>query len=111
NAYPLYGTITLDPPMPLMDALAQKDGAWGAAIDDSLRARLGIEVGDFIYVGEAALRVRSIITLEPDRAISFATIGPRVMIAHDALASTELVQLGSLVEYNYNIRLDKSESA
>lgn len=109
--YPLYGSIELEPSMPLEEALAQREGTWGVAIDDSLRARLHVEVGDHINVGEAVLQVRAVILAEPDRAISFATIGPRVMLAREALPTTELVQMGSLVEYTYNIRLDKSETA
>jgi len=31
SAYPLYGSITLNPPQPLTAALAQRDGVWGAA--------------------------------------------------------------------------------
>jgi putative ABC transport system permease protein len=111
DTYPLYGALDLEPSIPLHDVLAQKDGSWGAAIEDSLRVRLGIDLGDTIYVGEAPLHVRAIVLLEPDRAVSFATVGPRIMISRDALASTELVQLGSLVEYTYNVRLDKSETA
>ncbi len=111
DTYPLYGALELSPNEPLQNFLIQQDGVWGALIEDSLRARLGIEVGDTIYVGEAPLRVRGIILTEPDRVVSFATVGPRVMIARDALSATELVQLGSLVEYIYNIRLDKSENA
>ncbi|MEQ9448975.1 MAG: FtsX-like permease family protein, partial [Rhodospirillaceae bacterium] len=91
--------------------IAQREGFWGAAIDDSLRARLGIEVGDIIHVGEAPLQVRAVITFEPDRSVSFATIGPRVMIHREAMPYTELVQTGSLLEYEYNIRLDGSEDA
>ena len=111
ETYPLYGVLELEPSMPLRDALARKDDVWGVAIDDSLRARLSVDIGDTIYVGEAPLQVRAVVVVEPDRAVSFATIGPRVMISRDALPSTELVQTGSLIEYTYNVRLDKSETA
>lgn len=111
DTYPLYGALELAPSKPLADLLAQSDGIWGAAIDDSLRARLNIEIGDIVYVGEAPLQVRAIVLVEPDRAVSFATVGPRVMIHRDALPSTELVQMGSMVEHIYNVRLDKSETA
>ncbi len=111
ETYPLYGVLELEPSMPLRDALARKDDVWGVAIDDSLRARLSVDIGDTIYVGEAPLQVRAVVVVEPDRAVRFATIGPRVMISRDALPSTELVQTGSLIEYTYNVRLDKSETA
>ncbi len=41
-AYPLYGSVTLDPSMPLDTALAQRDGTWGAAAAPDLIARLGL---------------------------------------------------------------------
>ncbi len=43
--YPIYGKIALDPDMPLDRALAQRDGAFGAAVDfdatDALRPQAG----------------------------------------------------------------------
>src|SRR5262249_31079212 len=39
-AYPLYGSVALDPQQPLAQALAQRDGAFGAAADPALLARL-----------------------------------------------------------------------
>jgi putative ABC transport system permease protein len=105
DVYPLYGAITMTPALPLSDALAQENGLWGAAVDPVLRTRLDIALGDTIRVGEATFEVRAFIDKEPDRVISFATAGPRVMVAQDAMAETQLVQLGSLVTYVYNIRV------
>ena len=42
-AYPLYGAVALDPPMPLAAALAQRDGAFGAVVDPALLARLDLQ--------------------------------------------------------------------
>ena len=33
SAYPLYGTVKLDPAQPLASALAERDGVFGAAAD------------------------------------------------------------------------------
>src|SRR5262249_4437234 len=41
-AYPLHGTVALDPQQPLTTALAQRDGAFGAAADPALLARLDL---------------------------------------------------------------------
>jgi putative ABC transport system permease protein len=110
-AYPLYGALVLDPPVPLADVLAFRDGVWGAAIDPSLLGRLKIAVGDRFQVGEATLQVRAVIAKEPDRLVTPTTSGPRVLIATAALPATELVQTGSLVTYVYNIRLAGRETA
>ena len=109
--YPLYGQLTLDPVLPLKDALAEKDGVWGAVLDPSLLNRLHIKIGDVFKVGEATLQVRAAITYEPDNSISFATAGPRVMISDGALAATQLVRDGSMIEYAYNIKLEGAETA
>lgn len=110
NLYPLYGELTLEPAMPLADALAERGGVYGAAIDPALLARLKAKMGDQIKIGEATFEIRTAITHEPDRAISFTTIGPRVLVSHAALNATQLVQPGSLVEHEYNIRVTGSES-
>ena len=111
QAYPLYGAIDLQPAMALADALAEKDGHWGTAVDAGLFSRLHIAVGDVVKVGEATLQVRAVILHEPDKAVTFATAGPRLMISTLALPATELVQTGSLGEYTYNIRLTGAETA
>src|SRR5690242_18747622 len=36
HAYPLYGAVTLDPPLPLDRALSRQDGVWGAVVDAAL---------------------------------------------------------------------------
>ncbi|MGE3335871.1 MAG: ABC transporter permease [Rhodospirillaceae bacterium] len=105
NLYPLYGELILAPVLPLEEALAEKDGAFGAAIEPALMTRLKVAVGDRIKIGEATFEVRATISQEPDRSISFTTIGPRVLISHEALAATQLVQPGSLIEHEYNIRV------
>ncbi|MGE0875382.1 MAG: hypothetical protein AB7O31_12000, partial [Burkholderiales bacterium] len=44
--YPLYGTVALQPAAPLADALALRDGRWGAAIDPALAQQLELRPGD-----------------------------------------------------------------
>ena len=109
--YPLYGEVLTDPSAPLDQTLAEKDGLWGAVIDASLLGRLQLKIGDVFKVGEAPLQIRGVITQEPDRAVTFATAGPRVMVAEGALAATQLVREGSLVDYIYNIKLAGPETA
>ncbi len=109
--YPLYGAMELDPVMPLDQALAEKDGLWGAVVDPSLLTRLQMKVGDTFKVGEVALQIRATIVAEPDRAVNFTTAGPRVMIADGAITASQLVREGSLVDYIYNVRLNGRETA
>lgn len=110
-AFPLYGTLELDPAVPLPRLLEQSNGVWGAGVDPSLANRLGIKVGDIIKVGEAGFEVRAFIAHEPDRVVTFATAGPRVLISTAALADTQLIQQGSLVTHIYNVRLPQGTDA
>src|SRR5438477_3596262 len=51
--YPMFGELTLDPKMPVADLLAEHDGAFGAAVDSTLLARLDLKIGDLIGIGSA----------------------------------------------------------
>jgi putative ABC transport system permease protein len=51
GAYPLFGQAKLDPVLPLADVLAQRDGAFGAAADPTLLARLDIKPGARLTIG------------------------------------------------------------
>src|SRR6185312_7636348 len=104
SAYPLYGSITLNPPQPLTAALAQRDGVWGAAVAPTLLDRLGLKLGDAIRIGTARFVLRATLAHEPDSVSGFE-LGPRVMVSQEALASTGLLAPGSLVAYAYRLRL------
>ncbi|HEY4344935.1 MAG TPA: FtsX-like permease family protein [Parvibaculum sp.] len=103
--YPLYGAMELKPAMPLADALALRNGRYGAVAEPNLISRLNAKIGDEIKVGSATFELRGQILREPDRVGDGFALGPRVMIGSDALASTALVQPGSLVSYHYRLRL------
>ncbi|MGA1856622.1 FtsX-like permease family protein [Azospirillum sp. 11R-A] len=106
DVYPLYGAVTLDGGGDLRDALAQKDGRWGAVVEASLVDRLGIKPGDTIHVGEGAYRVAAVLDREPDRASSNAfSLGPRLLVALPSLANTGLLQPGSLTWWSTKVAL------
>jgi putative ABC transport system permease protein len=100
GAYPLVGTPVLDPAMPLTDALKG-----GLIADPLVLQRLGLHAGDTVKLGEASFVLRAALTREPDHASGFAILGPRVMIAMDALPATGLVQPGSLLTYAWRVVL------
>ena len=105
-AYPLYGTVELQGGGRLDEALAKRDGVWGAAVEDSALQRMNIAVGDRLKVGDAVVQVRATITREPDRGVNaFASLGPRLMIPLAAIADSGLAQQGSLLTWEYRLRL------
>ena len=111
QAYPLYGTVELEPPQPLAEALATRDGLPGAAIDRVLAGRMALQPGDRIELGVATLAVRAIVARQPDRSLRADWSGPPVLISADALAQTGLLQPGSRPAYRYRVRSDLDPAA
>jgi putative ABC transport system permease protein len=105
GAYPLYGEAKLEPQISLLDALAEKDGAFGAAADPALLARLNIAPGAKVTVGDATFEIRAALTSEPDKLAAGIVFGPRLLISNAALRATGLIQPGSLVRWHYDLRL------
>jgi putative ABC transport system permease protein len=108
GAYPLFGDVKLDPPAPLAQTLAQRDGAFGAAADPTLLARLGIAPPARLTVGDATIEIRAALSNEPDKLAGGIGFGPRLLVSEAALRATGLLQPGSLVRWHYRLRLPPS---
>jgi|TARA_B100001964_G_scaffold148966_1_gene164149 putative ABC transport system permease protein len=102
--YPLYGELTLSPPMPLARATELRGDRFGVAIDPVLAKRLKLEPGDLVDIGELVFEVRAVIRAQPDRSLTANWRGSPVMISEDALVATELLQPNSRIDYEYRIR-------
>jgi putative ABC transport system permease protein len=105
GAYPMLGALTLDPKMPVADLLAERDGAFGAAADSTLLARLDLKIGDRVSIGSATFQIRSVVGAEPDKLAGGVGFGPRFLVNEVALRATGLLQPGSLVRWIYRVRL------
>jgi putative ABC transport system permease protein len=102
-SWPRIGAAVFAPSMPLDEALAEKDGAFGAAVEEALLARLNLKLGDVIRIGEAKFALRTVLISEPDRLATGIGLGPRVLISQAALDATGLVQPGSLVRWTTRV--------
>lgn len=60
---------------------------------------LGLQVGDLILLGDAALRIDRVLRSEPDRGAGFMNFSPRVMLSLADLPATQLIQPASRVRY------------
>jgi putative ABC transport system permease protein len=105
GAYPMLGGLTLEPKLPMADLLAERDSAFGAAVDSTLLARLDLKPGDRLTIGNATFQIRSVVNAEPDKLAGGVGLGPRFLISETALRATGLLQPGSLVRWIYRIRL------
>ena len=101
----------LDPPGPLADALAQRDGVFGALADPTLLARLELKPGARLTVGNANFEIRAALTSEPDKLAGGIGFGPRLLVSQDALRATGLLQPGSLVRWHYRLRLPNNDAS
>lgn len=104
-AWPLTGTATLDPPIPVAEALADRNGLPGAIVDPVLIDRLGLRIGDTFRLGTQAFRLTAALTREPDSASTGFTLGPRTVVRTDALATSGLLATGSMYETRYRLVL------
>ncbi|MCK5574493.1 MAG: FtsX-like permease family protein, partial [Sphingomonadales bacterium] len=105
DLYPLYGELKLNPPMGQDALFAEVNGMYGAALAPELAERFRVGVGEVLKIGDTRFEVRAIIEREPDQGNEGIQFGPRVLIADEAMPSTNLIREGSMVSYLYSLRL------
>jgi putative ABC transport system permease protein len=101
--WPRIGQAVFAPPMSLADALGQRDGVFGAGVEEALLVRLNLKLGDVIRIGDANFALRTLLESEPDRLSTGVALGPRVLMSQAALDATKLVQPGSLVRWTTRV--------
>jgi len=98
--YPLRGKLRIAPglntPDADTDAIPPQGVVW---LDERMMAELKVRPGDAIELGRARFRVGAVLTLEPDRGVSFMNFAPRLMMRLEDLPATGLVQPGSRISY------------
>jgi putative ABC transport system permease protein len=109
-AYPLYGTVDIEPQQNIAVAL-DYNGELGALVEAPLLTRIEVKVGDLVKVGSAEFRIRGVITSEPDRSVRPFNLGPRFLTSLTGLSATGLLQPGSLVYHAYRLRLPDRDQA
>ncbi|SFR47108.1 putative ABC transport system permease protein [Yoonia tamlensis] len=105
DLYPLIGNVTLDPPMPLADALADHGGVMERVLVD----RLGLTPGDQFRLGTQSFTLRAVLDRYPDNAAGGFGLGPRTIVLTKALENSGLLNEGTLFSTEY--RLDLPEGA
>jgi putative ABC transport system permease protein len=110
GAYPMLGQLSLEPNMPVADLLAEHDGAFGAAVDQTLLTRLDLKLGDRVNIGSATFQIRSLDNAEPDKLAGGLGFAPRFLVSEAGLRATQLLQPGSLVRWTYRVKLPDDAS-
>ncbi|MBW7922164.1 MAG: drug:proton antiporter [Rubellimicrobium sp.] len=105
DAYPLLGEVVLDPPMPLAQALAGRDGTPGAVMEPVLASRLGLTPGDRFRLGARDYVLAARLTGWPDDGDGGFGFGPRLILRTADLAGSGLIAEGTLFSTLYRLRL------
>src|SRR6266700_3009452 len=99
-SYPLRGKLRIAPGLNAadaeIDAVPPRGTVW---LDERMTAALNVRPGGAVELGRARFRVGAVLTLEPDRGVSFMNFAPRLMMRLDDLPATGLVQPGSRISY------------
>jgi len=76
--------------------------------DGALMARLGVDVGDYVSVGETELMVQAVLTYRPDQSIGFASLAPSLLVNLTDIPASGLIGEGSRVGYALLVAGDES---
>jgi putative ABC transport system permease protein len=95
-AYPLAGAVTVTGAPSLQSALAPSPEGPGAAVEQALLDRLKLRIGQPFRIGDATFVVRAVLEDEPDRLAGGFDLGPRVLVARQALEAAGLVGADAL---------------
>ncbi|GIT90855.1 drug:proton antiporter [Jannaschia pagri] len=99
--YPLTGAVALEPDIPLAEALAGDS----VVVHPVLADRLGLEMGDSLWLGTKAFTITARLIREPDAGAAGFGLGPRTLVRTEALDGSGLLSSGSLFETDYRLTL------
>ncbi|NOD76628.1 ABC transporter permease [Ruegeria sp. HKCCD4332] len=105
TAYPLIGSVKLDPDITLDDALNGTSGLPGAIMEQVLIDRLGLTVGDRFKLGTQEFILTAALVNEPDSAADGFGLGPRTLVRTEALQTSGLLEPGTLFSTKYRLNL------
>ncbi len=99
--FPYYGRLETEPES-AADAFRRGEGL---LVEESVARQFDVNVGDPVKLGEWQTRIAGLLRRVPGDSVAFANLAPRVYLAGDRLAETQLLGRGSLVRYRALIQL------
>jgi len=112
EAYPLRGALRLaDAPGGKEQLTTRAPDRGTVWVDGPLLDALQLRMGDELLLGDARLKIASVIVIEPDRGAGFMSFAPRVMLNEADLAATALIQPASRVTYRLAVAAPGSNEA
>ncbi|MCE8556109.1 FtsX-like permease family protein [Ruegeria pomeroyi] len=105
DAYPLLGSVTLDPDLPLDQALAGTNGLPGGVMEPVLSDRLGLQPGDRFRLGTQDFVLMARLMQVPDGVADGFALGPRTLVRTEDLTQSGLLAPGTLFDTKYRLDL------
>jgi len=108
GAFPFFGKLSTEPAeaeKTFRDEASRPEGEMPPAIalvEKTLMLQFSLQVGDTVKVGEVPFKIVGRLNAAPGRSGIAGTIAPVVYIPKAYIKQTNLVQPGSLVEYQYH---------
>lgn len=99
EGFPLRGTFTLVDGTGAETAAPAVPAPGTAWLSRAGAQTLGASVGDTVAVGELELQLVALVTAEPDAALDYFNVAPRVFLNLDDLPGTGLMQEGSRMQH------------
>jgi putative ABC transport system permease protein len=110
ETYPLRGTVRtaerLFGEQREVDGIPARGSVWA---DGALMARLGVDVGDVVTLGEMEVRIDAVLTYRPDQSIGFASLAPSLLVNIDDIPESGLINEGSRVGYALLVAGEQSQ--
>jgi putative ABC transport system permease protein len=110
ETYPLRGAVRIADrffgEQRAVEGIPERGKVWA---DGALMARLGVDVGDAITLGESEVTIGGVLTYRPDQSIGFASLAPSLLVNIDDIPASGLISEGSRVNYALLVAGDESD--
>ncbi|MCP9199944.1 ABC transporter permease [Gramella sp. GC03-9] len=97
GGFPFYGELETNPATAGIE-FQQKDAA---LVDATVMLQLGLKIGDPIKIGNISIPIAGALKSVPGSSSIFSSVAPPVLIPHNLIEKTGLVQTGSRIDYKY----------
>ena len=109
ESYPLRGTVRIaDDLFGEQRETVETPASGNVWADGALMARLGVDVGDRITLGELEVTIDAVLTYRPDQSIGFSSLAPSLLVNVGDIPRSGLISEGSRVGYALLVAGDES---